>query len=122
MFHPIADCEHPLLCLPDQHSLTRDSYIRVLSAKSCWSPLILISGFILSWIVLWIVRVLAEVGTPVVICSILPPVNLNSVHYILLNQTLTDATVAKQKLLKSAYLNVLLFKNDCAMTVTQCRL
>ena len=29
--HPIADCEHPLLCLLG----TRDSYIWVLSGKSC---------------------------------------------------------------------------------------
>ncbi len=37
VIHPIADCEHPLLCLLGPwHSLTRDSYIRVLSAKSCW--------------------------------------------------------------------------------------
>jgi hypothetical protein len=33
VFHPIDDCEHPLLYW---HSLTRDSDIRVLSAKSCW--------------------------------------------------------------------------------------
>jgi hypothetical protein len=36
VFHPIDDCEHPLLYLPGTDSLTRDSYIRVLSAKSCW--------------------------------------------------------------------------------------
>jgi hypothetical protein len=37
VFHPIDDCEHPLLYLPgtDWHSLTRDSYIKVLSAKFC---------------------------------------------------------------------------------------
>jgi hypothetical protein len=34
VIHPIADCEHPLLCLLGL-CLTRDSYIRVLSAKSC---------------------------------------------------------------------------------------
>ena len=34
VFHPIDDCEHPLLL--HWHSLTRDSFIRVLSAKSCW--------------------------------------------------------------------------------------
>jgi hypothetical protein len=34
VIHPIADCEHPLLCLLSlRHSLTRDW---VLSAKSCW--------------------------------------------------------------------------------------
>jgi hypothetical protein len=34
--HPLADCEHPLLCLlgPDIASAI-DSYIWVLSAKSC---------------------------------------------------------------------------------------
>jgi hypothetical protein len=37
VFHPIADCEHPLAVFARHvHSLTRDSYIRVLSAKSCW--------------------------------------------------------------------------------------
>jgi hypothetical protein len=36
VFHPIADCEHPFLFARHWHSLTRDSYIRVLSAKSCW--------------------------------------------------------------------------------------
>jgi hypothetical protein len=37
IIHPIADCEHPLLCLlgPGIASLTGDSYIRVLSAKYC---------------------------------------------------------------------------------------
>jgi hypothetical protein len=34
MFHLIADCEHPLLCLPGRG--TRASYTRVLSAKACW--------------------------------------------------------------------------------------
>ena len=35
VFHPIADCEHPLLCLPGT-SIASHSYIRVLPAKSCW--------------------------------------------------------------------------------------
>jgi hypothetical protein len=36
VFHPIADCEHPLLCLPGTGIASQDSYIRVLSAKSSW--------------------------------------------------------------------------------------
>jgi hypothetical protein len=36
VFHPIADCEHPLLFARHWHRLTRHSYIRVLSAKSYW--------------------------------------------------------------------------------------
>jgi hypothetical protein len=36
VFHPIADCEHPLLCLPGTGIASQESYIRVLSAKSCW--------------------------------------------------------------------------------------
>jgi hypothetical protein len=36
VIHPIADCEHLLLVFArPRHSLTRDSYIWVLSAKSC---------------------------------------------------------------------------------------
>jgi hypothetical protein len=35
VIHSIADCEHPLLFARPRHSLTRDSYIWVLSAKSC---------------------------------------------------------------------------------------
>jgi hypothetical protein len=34
-FHPIDDCEHPLLCLPGT-SIASQETIRVLSAKSCW--------------------------------------------------------------------------------------
>ena len=37
VIHPVGDCEHPLLCFyRPQNILTRDSYIRVLSAKSCY--------------------------------------------------------------------------------------
>ena len=36
VIHPIANCEHPLLFARHWHSLTRDSYIWVLSAKPCW--------------------------------------------------------------------------------------
>jgi hypothetical protein len=37
VFHPTDDCEHPLLYLPRPwQSHIRESYIRVLSAKSCW--------------------------------------------------------------------------------------
>jgi hypothetical protein len=34
VFHPIDDCEHPLLYLPD--TCTRESYVSVLSEKSFW--------------------------------------------------------------------------------------
>jgi hypothetical protein len=36
VFHPMADCEHPLLCLPVPSIASQDSYIKVLSAKSWW--------------------------------------------------------------------------------------
>jgi hypothetical protein len=43
VFHPIDDCEHPLLYLAGTSIASQwlrsniwDSYIRVLSAKSCW--------------------------------------------------------------------------------------
>jgi hypothetical protein len=35
VFHPRDDCEHPLLICQHWHSLILNSYIRVLSAKSC---------------------------------------------------------------------------------------
>jgi hypothetical protein len=36
VFHPIDDCEHPLLYLPGTGIASQKSYIRVLSAKSWW--------------------------------------------------------------------------------------
>jgi hypothetical protein len=37
VFQPIADCEHPLLCLPGTGITSHETaIIRVLSAKSCW--------------------------------------------------------------------------------------
>jgi hypothetical protein len=38
VLHPIDDCEHPLLYLPGTGIASQKtaSYIRVLSAKSCW--------------------------------------------------------------------------------------
>jgi hypothetical protein len=35
-YHPIDDCEDPLLYLPGTGRASQESFIRVMSAKSCW--------------------------------------------------------------------------------------
>ena len=45
VFHPIDDCEHPLLYLPDTGIASPETGIfRVLSAKSCWCMQLLFQG------------------------------------------------------------------------------
>jgi hypothetical protein len=39
VFHPIDDCEHPLLYLEGTGIGSHETAIRVLSAKSCWHML-----------------------------------------------------------------------------------